>query len=83
MRRASSRVSRLAAARRPGFLEVEITERLTVGVMHDEAGIVRLIDGPRRRETGITVLRHRTSAKLRISVLWHGKQKGRPLDALS
>ncbi len=33
------------------ILEVEIAERLTVGVMHDEAGIVRLIDGPRRWKT--------------------------------
>ena len=31
-------------------LEIEITERLPVGVLHDEARVVMLIDDPTRRE---------------------------------
>jgi len=32
------------------FLEIEIAERLPDGVLHDEARIVVLLDGPGRRE---------------------------------
>jgi hypothetical protein len=42
-------ISRRASARL--FLEIEIAERLSVGVLHDEARIVMLLDHPRRRET--------------------------------
>jgi hypothetical protein len=35
----------------PGLiLEIDIRERLPVGVAHDKAGIVEFFDGPRRRE---------------------------------
>src|SRR5215469_12743777 len=49
-RRASSLVSSLAAVRRPGsaFI-INIAQRLTVSVPHDET-IRRYFDGPRRRE---------------------------------
>ena len=56
MRRASSLVNRLAAVRRTGFiLEIKIAERLPVGVTDDEAGVVRLIDGPWRRKAAATM----------------------------
>ena len=32
------------------ILEIDIGELLPVGVPHDEAGIVEIFDGPRRRE---------------------------------
>ena len=50
IRRASSLVSSLAAVRRPGsaFI-INIAQRLTVSVPHDET-IRRYFDGPRRRE---------------------------------
>jgi hypothetical protein len=49
MRRASSRVSRLAAAPSRLLLEIDVGERLPVGVANDEALWV-LVDHPRRRE---------------------------------
>jgi hypothetical protein len=49
IRRASSRVSRCAAERRPGsFLEIDVGQRLPVSVADDEAG-VGLLAGPQRR----------------------------------
>jgi hypothetical protein len=51
MQRASSRVSSLAAERRPGSSsKIEIRKRLCGAVAHDEAGVVRLIERPPRRE---------------------------------
>jgi hypothetical protein len=35
------------------ILEIDIRERLTVLVLHDEAGVVVFFDGPRRRESFI------------------------------
>jgi hypothetical protein len=35
-------------------LEAKIAERLSIGVADDEAGIVRRIDGPRRREGAVS-----------------------------
>jgi hypothetical protein len=50
---ASSRVSRYAAERRPGCsFEVDVGERLPVGVADDEAG-VGFLDGPGQRR-GLT-----------------------------
>jgi hypothetical protein len=53
MRRASSRVSSLAAARRPGP-EIDVGERLPFAIAHDEALLLQLgvgiLDGPGRRE---------------------------------
>jgi hypothetical protein len=49
---AAATSSRLAAVRRPGSSsKVEIAERLTVVVAHDEARIVVLLVRPRRRKT--------------------------------
>ncbi len=51
MRRASSRVSSLAADSRPRlFLEVDVGQLLSGAVLHDEAGF-QFLDGPGRRET--------------------------------
>ena len=51
MRRASSRVSKLVAMRRPGsLLEIHVGERLAVVVLDDEAGGICLLNVPRRRE---------------------------------
>jgi hypothetical protein len=48
--RASSRVSNLAAERRPGLiLKINIGELLPVVIGHDKAGGL-LLDSPRRRE---------------------------------
>ncbi len=48
--RASSRVSSLAADRLPGTSSKCICERLPGAVADDEAGVVRLLDRPARRE---------------------------------
>ena len=58
MRRASSRVSSLAAARLPGLaLEVYVGERLPIGVADDQAPPIQLgvglVDGRRRREAAL------------------------------
>jgi hypothetical protein len=58
IRRASSLVSSLAAARRPGsLLEIDVGERLTAGVADDEAPPIQLgvglVDGRRRREAAL------------------------------
>ena len=51
MRRASSRVSRLAAERRAGSSsKLEVAECLPGGVPYDEARVVVLLDDPRRQE---------------------------------
>ena len=52
MRRASSRVSRCAAERRPGSSSKHVGERLPVGVADDEAS-VRFLDGPGQREAAL------------------------------
>jgi hypothetical protein len=51
IRRASSRVSSLAAERRPGSssIEIDVGERLPVGVADDETGVC-LFGDPGRRE---------------------------------
>ena len=49
IRRASSRVSSLAAERRPWLiLDIDIRELLSVVIAHDEAGGL-FLDGPGRR----------------------------------
>ena len=51
IRRASSRVSKLAARAAAGVtLEIHLGERLAVVVADDEAGAVHFLDGPWRRE---------------------------------
>ena len=67
MRLASSRVSKLAADRRPGSSsEIEIAECVAGGVAHDVAGVM-LVNGPRRREVvaGVVdiVMRHPTPTR--------------------
>jgi len=53
IRRASSLLSILAADRRPGsFLEIEITERLTVGIAHGKTRGL-FLDRPGRREASL------------------------------
>jgi hypothetical protein len=50
IRRASSRVRRCAAERRSKLsLEIDVGERLPVGVADDEAGLL-LVDQPGRRD---------------------------------
>ena len=51
MRRASSLVSKFAAARRPRLiLELDIGQRVAGDVLYDEARLTVLLDGPRRQE---------------------------------
>jgi hypothetical protein len=56
-RRASSRVIWCAAERRPRLLlEIDVGERLPIGIADDEASPIQLgvglVDGPGRREAG-------------------------------
>ena len=50
MRRASSRVRSAPPLDVQLFLEIDVSERLTIGVADDEAGVVHLVERPRRRE---------------------------------
>jgi hypothetical protein len=51
----SSKMRNFAAAARPFLLEVNVSERLPVGVADDEAG-VGLLDGSGRRESAAVKL---------------------------
>jgi hypothetical protein len=62
IRRASSRVISLVAARRPGSSsKIDIGERLTGLILHDETGFA-FLDGPRRREAALGHLLQSSSA---------------------
>ena len=68
IRRASSRVSSLAAERRPRLLlEIDVRERLSVTILHDETSLA-FFDGPGRREAALGHCgRHGTRSSCRTS----------------
>jgi hypothetical protein len=84
MRRASSLVKRLAAARRPRFIfKVKIAERLPVLVADDEAG-VSLFGCPRRREAaGAQSYPTPARPSLRAPIFFRLAPLGEPLTTMA
>ena len=72
---ASSRVSSLAAVRRPGY-EIDVGERLTVPIPDDVAG-VGLLDDPGRREAPFGLVDRRTIADPRLQAAQRPKVRRR------